>query len=265
VAPDAVGDLTALWRARWLLLGITLTAAIAGLVLSYFVPPTYESEANIRVGQVFGRPLENGYAVAALIGSEGFRTQLEQVLGQMIPRRSVRAETVEGGVGAAAQPAYVKVSARGDSADAAWSLAQKIVELLTERHQRDYEASVSKNRAYQNTLGTQIKGIEHALTEMEATLGRMRQNPGVSAPAILLLQGQVEEKQTQLLAFAKELRDSEIAEATETWPTQALAPPPRPRGPTWPVGLVVTAISTGFGLVAAIAWTLLRAPRTSAA
>jgi len=264
VAPDALGDLAALWRARGILLGTTLIAAACGLALSFLVPPTYESEANIRVGQAFGRPLENAYAVAALIGSEGFRSQLAEALGRPVPRRSVRAEAVEGGVGAAAAPVYVKVTARSDGPETARAVAQKIVDLVIERHRRDYETSVTKSRAFQDTLGAQIAGIEHALSEMEATLGKMRLNPGVSAPAILLLQGQVEEKQTQLLTFARELRDSEIAEATVTFPTQALAPPPAPSGPTWPVRVVVTAVSTGLGLMAAIAWTLLRVPRTQA-
>lgn len=246
------------------MLGTTVAAAVSGFVLSVFVGPTYESEVNIRVGQAFGRSLENAYAVAALIGSEAFRSQLEQALGLGIREGSVRAEVVEGGVGAVASPAYVRATARARSAEVAWAIAQKIVEMIVERHRHDYEVSVAQNRAYQGTLGAQIKGIEQAIGEMEATLAKLRMNPGVSAPAVLLLQAQVEAKQAQLLSFAKELRDSEIAEAAQTWPTHPIAPPPRPDAPEWPVGVVVTAISTGLGLVAAVAWTLLRVPRTSA-
>lgn len=232
-----------------------------GFGLATVLPRTYESELNVRVGRANGQDVENVYALAKFLESEAFRAKLSAKVGQRLKRRSVTSAVVEGGVGDRRSVSYLDVRATGANAEAARGLADLVLVEILDRHRPLFDASLNEYEAYQDALRRQIDETRAEIGRMAATMERVRARPSVEAPAVLLLQGQVESRQTQLLQFTRELRDSRIALAVNTRPTEALAAPSLPERPVWPMRSLFTAAGALLALLIAAASVLVAGHR----
>ncbi len=56
---------------------------------------------------------------------------------------------------------------------------------------------------------------ESRINEMDITLSHLQKNPQTNAPAVILLQSQLEQKEVQLVSFTRELRDVYIKNYSE--------------------------------------------------
>jgi uncharacterized protein involved in exopolysaccharide biosynthesis len=237
-------------------------AAVLGYVASLFLPRTYESELNLLVAEVFGEDVETPYRTAAYLSSEAFHTQLPAT-ARALGRSVVRAEVVETGTGQDRAPAYVRVEARGRTPEEARDLAQWVLAHMRSRQKPVYEAMLAERTEYEAVLKGQLAAVRREIEAMQATLTRLLPNPQVPAPAIFLLQGQVEAKQTQLLQLTRELRDSRISAAAKTRVTQALAPPTLPLAPRWPLHLIVPLLAAVLAFLGGVGYVLLAASRAT--
>jgi uncharacterized protein involved in exopolysaccharide biosynthesis len=158
----------------------------------------------------------------------------------------------------------VRVEARGGTPEEARDLAQWVLAHVTARQQPVYDAMLGERREYEAVLEAQVAAVRREIESMQTTLTRLLPNPQVPAPAILLLQGQVEGKQTQLLQLTRELRDSRISAAAKTRVTQALAPPSLPTAPRWPLHLIVPLLAAVLAFLGGIGYVLFSTSRATA-
>lgn len=248
-----------LWRSRWRLLLMFVVGGLLGATAATLTPKTYVSELNLRVGRSFGQDTEDSFALAKFLESEAFRASVSRRFGSPVAKRQIRATVIEGGVGPKAAVAYIEVRTSARTPTGAHRLAELVLEGVLERHAPLFEASVREYSAYQATLARQIEEVRAEIERMGATMEVIRRNPSVTAPAVMLLQGQVETRQTQLLGFARELRDSRIQQAVNTRATAALGPPSTPERPDWPSRSLFAASGALLGLILGSAAVLFRA------
>jgi hypothetical protein len=226
---------------------------------AFIWPPTYRAEINIENGLVFGRSIESPYAAAAYLESQAARLALRERSGQRIRERDVRAEVVEGGVGQTLAPSYIRLRVRGPSPAEAHRRATILLDILRERHQPKFDATLAGHREYVATLERQIDATREDIAEIDSMLRRLRLNPRVNAPAVLLMQAQLEAKQTQLLQFSRELRDNRIEGSANTRMTTALSPLAPPDRREWPSRTLFGAVGFLAGLCLAVLGVIIQA------
>jgi len=90
----------AIWRAKWLIILLTLCAAGVAWFVARRQPATHTAAALVEVGRVWKEPIEDPYVTKEMVNGSTFLRELAEKIGAKpnVVRRSVRAEVVEGGV-----------------------------------------------------------------------------------------------------------------------------------------------------------------------
>jgi hypothetical protein len=144
-------SLRELWRRKWLvLLGALAVAAVtAGISLS--APTRYQTSALVQIGRVMGDDLENAYAVAETIKSEGFQAAAT-ARSEAPVRGRVSAEALTGGQGRTEHPILVRISAWGPTPQAAVAAGESAFDELIARHGERFASALEGYREYEKLL-----------------------------------------------------------------------------------------------------------------
>ncbi|MGB3940167.1 MAG: Wzz/FepE/Etk N-terminal domain-containing protein [Candidatus Manganitrophaceae bacterium] len=234
---ELIDYLRVLWKRRKLiLLGTVLSVVVAG-VISLFLPPVYEATAQIRIGRVWDKEVENPYLASALVGSDAFlmkvidRVHLPITPYQMKKQKIIEMAVFEGGVAGQKLPVLLNVLIRSPKPQEAVDIGNTVAGLLVEEHQKRFEERLKEYRAYENDLEREVPRIEGQIHDLEGLIKKQSLTSTMNAPSVILLQAQLEQKSVQLLTFKKELKEVRINNASSmaTENTKLVAPPVLPK------------------------------------
>lgn len=223
-----------LWKRRRLIIGGVLICMLLAWPMSLLIPKVYETSLFLEVGQVWEKPLDDTYRVAEIINSEPFldkireRTHFPMTASEMRRHGIITARTVEGNKKAVMViPSLVEIVSRDGAPEKTIDLAQAAADLLIQEHKNRFDALMKEYGNYESNLEEQSGKVQKEIEELDALLKRQRTNPQVNAPAVILLQAQLEQKQSQLLGYVRELRDVRISNRsnTRTENTRVIYPP----------------------------------------
>jgi uncharacterized protein involved in exopolysaccharide biosynthesis len=252
----AMTDLGLVWRYKKSIILATLVAAGLAFVASFFIKPVYEAEVNVQIGKASASDLEDTFQVVGRVNSRAFKSQYAEEF-QDLRERLIEADPVDPSL--KGQPAYVKILTQGRSREAAMDLARRVAERVIAEHQPLYDAARAQHEEYAQTVSAQIDASKKEVARMEETLRGLEKNPAVSAPSVLLLQAQLEDRQTQIVEIAAKLRDARIQQANHTRPTRMLAPAYALNRPIWPKRAVIVLVAAGLALLVAVLMVVLGA------
>jgi len=257
---ELIDYLRIIWKQRFLIVGGTLACVLAAFVVSLLLPKKYESNLQLRIGRVWNGSLDDSTRLAAIINSEPFldkvrqKTSLRQTASEMKQKNMIVAQAMsESGASANKDTFLVNVVTRGYTPDEAVSLATATADLVIQEHQSRFEELLKEHLLYEKKLENQIQLVQNDIHELEGTLKRLT-NPQVSAPAVILLQAQLEQKQVQLVGFIRELRDARINNSSRamTENTRVILPPVQPQKSVSPKIALNVAIAGLLGVIAAL-------------
>ncbi len=251
--------LDVLWRARYMVIAAALGAGVLTAVIVLLIPRTYGAAATIHVGKVMDRLIADPLNVAVEIGDgstgsrlarAGFSDQTPEDLAQAVSA-AVRVQAV----GPATTPSpFITVMAEGDSPDYAKRLARVAAQLIVDDHNAKFDAWMARLGVFREQIDRQIAAARSDIAEIDTALKDFRTRPTVSAPAVLLMRAQLEEKQTQLLNFMREQRDLDLNLTVHSERTVMVAEPLLPRDRMRPRRTVTTLAGAVSGFVLAVLW-----------
>ncbi len=261
---EFIDFLRVVWRQRLLIIVGLLVCGGLGAVVGLCLPKVYATSFNLLNGKVWEKPIGNVYRVAEIINGEPFldavraRASLPKSARRLKADGDIVARAIEGRKTPGGDPAVlVRVVSRGSSPEEALKAANAVADLIIEDHKGRYDQILAEYSRYQTEIEAQVAAIEREIEQLSSDVKQQRTGPDVKAPAVILLQAQLEQKHTQLLAFLRELRNVKLnntcREFTEN--TSVLYPPVRP---VEPVNLKV-AQTTVIGVVAGFVPVLLLA------
>lgn len=227
---ELIDYLRVIWKRRWFIIGGTIASMLAGLTVSLLLPKMYETTLGLKIGEIWGQKggeekreiialsIDDPYRVAEIINSESFlnkvreKTSFPKTAYKMKKEKIVVANTIEGGAQLSGKvPLLVNITARANNPEKAVELASTAADLAIKEHTTRFDQMMGKNYAYEKELEGQIQTNQEKINEMDLTVKKYRSNPQVNAPAVILLQAQLEQKQVQLLGFIRELRDVRLS------------------------------------------------------
>lgn len=151
--------LLAIWRAKWLILLITLAAAAAAYFLARRQPTIFKAEALIEVGRVWDKAIEDTYTTEQIVASAGFAHELATKLGlkPKAIRGNIQAEAIVVGPRNTRYPILLKVTTTGESADEAVNLARAVSDEVIARHEKLFDDALAPRKARELRLAEQLK------------------------------------------------------------------------------------------------------------
>jgi uncharacterized protein involved in exopolysaccharide biosynthesis len=159
------------------------------------------------------------------------------------------AEVIESGP--ERQAMLVRVRGRGKTPEESVAAVESACRLVIERHEKRFQSMLDPYRKYEGELGKQISEVQAEIEALDQLLKKSRTAPAVQAPAVILMQSQLEEKQTQLIEFQKELRDVRLKNNSSVYTenTNLAAHPVPPQNPVSP-RLSLNLLLAGIGSLA---------------
>jgi uncharacterized protein involved in exopolysaccharide biosynthesis len=243
-----------LWKWRRLIVGVALFSMLLAWPVSLLMPKIYETSLFLEVGQVWEKPLDDTYRVAEVINSESFldkireKTHFTMTANEMKSHKIITAKTLEGSKKAVtAIPSLVEIAVKADTPEKTIALAQAAADLLIQEHKIRFDALMKEYGNYETNLEEQSRTVQKEIEELDSLLKRQRTNPQVNAPAVILLQAQLEQKQSQWLGYVRELRDVRISNRSNTRSenTRVIYPPILPIDYVSPK-IVINVVITGL-------------------
>jgi len=219
-------------KRKWLIVIGTCACILTAGLVSLSLPKTYEAVLDLRIGKVWGTPIADNHLVSQKLSSEALLVKVIEKLGPEISSQSLRGtlrtSVLPGGL--------VRLVARANTPPEAVKVVNAVATLVVEEHQDRYDRAMAPYYQYEKDLAGRIKKVESHISGMKATLSHLQKDPQTSAPAVILLQAQLEQKEAQLVGFVRELRDVNINNHSlmKSHMTQIENPPVEPESPVAP-------------------------------
>ena len=173
----------AIWRAKWLIILLTISAAAVAWFIARREPATHTAVALLEVGRVWKEPIEDPYVTKELINGATFLRDLADKTGVKPHhlKRSVRAEMVEGGARREKYPIFVGIKATTESAEESVKLAQAAADAVIARHEKLFDDAISFHLASQRRLEqrlaeAQSTGARDLAIKLESELDEVKSN-----------------------------------------------------------------------------------------
>lgn len=219
-------------RRNLILLGIFLPLIVVGII-GFFLPPVYEATAQVRVGRVWEKEIENPYLIVERILSDDFLSKVIQRLNlpaspqEIRKGKAIEARVVEGGTTGQMLALLLSIEARSNDPKMSVDIVNLVANLIIEESKGRFEEKLNEYRTYEKELDREVKRIEEQIDDLGKMIKKQQLSPTVNAPSVILLQAQLEQKSVQLLAFKKELKDTRINNNSSivTESTKLISPP----------------------------------------
>ncbi|KAF0250160.1 MAG: hypothetical protein FD167_435 [bacterium] len=240
---DLAPYIRAIWKHKWLILGLLLLSVAVSLALHWREKPIYIAIAHIRVGKVWDSPVGDPNVIAELITKPPFLLRLNEKLSKKrnidVLSQAVTAEKLEAGKARARYVYLVRLTGRGATPE----LAQELVTATAE--EVIAESNVIFDKAYE--------AYQKREKELQAKLEQLKTFEANIAPAELygkhlelqLLTQELGEIQINNQSPLKTFRTS-LAEEVE--PAKQI-----PNTSIYKLGLMVSATTLAIGILIALA------------
>lgn len=257
---ELIDYLRVIWqRRKFILLGTLIPVIIVGVV-SAAMTPLYEATTQIRIGRVWDKEIENPYFVSELITSDAFLNKVVQKLNPSVTpyelkqNKMIDVQVVEGGTSGPRVPILLSIKTRAHEPKDAVDFGNMIADLLVEQQYRRFDERLQQYLSYEKDLEGQVDRMEEQINVLEKLLQKQSLSPTVNAPAVILLQAQLEQKNVQLLSFKKELKETKVNNLSSivTESTKIISPPVLPKNHINPRGKFNMAVAGALALFLSI-------------
>lgn len=233
---ELIDYLRVIHNRRKMIISVTVIAVFTAGIVSLFLPPRYEASAQIRIGRVWDKEIENPYLVSEVVGSDAFLARVIEHLNlsttpyKMKKDKVIEAQVLEGGAMGQKLPLLLSIHTHSTDPQRAVAIGNTVSRFLIEEHQRRFEEKLTQYQIYEKDLEREVTRIDTEITDLEKMIKAQQLRPSVNAPSVILLQAQLEQKNVQLLNFKKELKDTKINNTSSiiTENTKLVAPPVLP-------------------------------------
>lgn len=253
---ELIDYLRVIWRRKKLILFFTLLCIMISGTISFLMPPVYEVTAQLRIGRVWDKEVENPYLSSELVNSDDFLTRIIEQLGlkttsyKMRRDKTIHVGVLEGGAMGQKTPLALSITTRARDPQQAVDIGKMVSMFLIDGHQIRFQEKLREYQAYEKELARDMARMEGQISDLDQMIKKQAHSTSLNVPSVVLLQAQLEQKGIQLLTLKKELRDTRInnASSTVTESTKLIAPPVLPREPLNSRPLLTMAVGGLIGL-----------------
>ncbi|MFQ5904158.1 MAG: Wzz/FepE/Etk N-terminal domain-containing protein [Candidatus Binatia bacterium] len=206
---ELIDYLNVIWKRKGLIIGGTLIAAAAALVVSLSMPKTYEVSRTLKIGQLAssGRPIETHEDVVQHLRDHRFlenamaKLNLGETDGEIASRISIDKKI---------NP-HVRYIVQASDPQLATNIVGAVAEAIIKIHRPTFDRSMQITKEHEAKLAAMIRIVEVEIEGMKKVLKGVTEAPEVDAPAVILLQGNIEGRQRNLASLRAELKGSRLS------------------------------------------------------
>jgi len=214
---ELIDYLNVIWKRKGLIIGGTLLATAAALVVSLGIPKTYEVSRTIQIGKLPG-----GIHGGTMIEGK-FIESREAVIGRLTNHRVLKMlmEKVHSGLPNTEMGALVSISTKPNPAvrykvqthdpQAVVRVADELAEYIIKIHKPVFDNGLQITKEHEAELAATIRNMGSGVQSMKKLMKRIVETPGVDATALILLQANIEDRNRSVADLRRELKESRLS------------------------------------------------------
>ena len=180
---------TTVWRAKWFILLLTISAAGVAWFIARREPATHTASALLEIGRVWKEPVEDPYVTKEMVNGTTFLRDVAEKIGVKpnLLKRSVRAEVVEGGARREKYPIFLSIKATTENTEESVKFAQAAADALIARHEKLFADGLAFHLARQRRIEQRLAeaqasgGTRDLVIKLESELDEVNANNGSPA------------------------------------------------------------------------------------
>jgi len=214
---DLIDYLNVVWKRKYLIIGGTLLAAAAALVVGLGMPKTYEVSRTLKIGKLPGRIHEG-----RMLEGEFIETR-EAVIGRLEDHRVLKMlmEKVHSGKVNAEMGSLVSISSKPNpnirytvqthDPEAVVQIADKLAVYIIKIHQSVFDKGLQITKEHEAELASTIRSSEAEIQNMKKAMKGIFETPEVNTAVLILLQSNIEDRERSLADLRRELKESRLS------------------------------------------------------
>jgi len=237
-------------KRKWVIIAGTFVCVLAAGLTSLMLPPVYQATLDLKIGRVWDTPIEDPHLVSEKLTSEFLLAKVIEELGLEISSHRLK-EAVRASI---LSDALVRLVARADTPQKTTEIVNGMANLLVAEHRDRYERAMTPYCQYEKDLAGQIKKVESGIAAVKTTISQLQRNLQGNATVVVLLQMRLEQEETKLIGFRRELQDVHVKNhsAIHSYPSQVDTPPIEPAYPVGPNKKRIILIAAVLGGLASL-------------
>jgi len=214
---DLIDYLNVVWKRKYLIIGGTLLAAAAALVVSLGMPKTYEVSRTLKIGKLAGgihggRLVEGKFIEAreAVIG----RLKDHRVLKMLMEKvHSGKVNTEMGNLlSISSKPnSNIRYTVQTHDPEAVVRIADELAEYIIKIHKPFFDKGLQITKEHEAELASTIRSSEAEIQNMKKAMKGIFETPEVNTAVLILLQSNIEDRERSLADLRRELKESRLS------------------------------------------------------
>ncbi len=196
---------------KWFVIIGTFVCVLVAGVVSLRLPKVYEASLDLKIGKVWDSSIEEPALVLETITSESFLANVIHKLGLELSPQELKGAVKTSVI----TDNLIRVTVKANIPAKTVEITNAMANLIIERRKDKYNKVMAFYYQYEEELSGQITEIKAVIGEMKSTISILQNNPQTNAPAVILFQAQLEQKESQLTNWLRELRDVRIKNYSE--------------------------------------------------
>lgn len=144
---DIAPFIRAIWKHKWLIVGLLLLAVAVSSFLYYREKPIYQVSADIRLGRVWNEPVVDANVAVELANKTAFLLRVNERLEKKknigVLTRAIKAEKLEAGKGRARYVYLLRLTVKAANAEQAQELIKAASEQLIAESNQAFEKAIA--------------------------------------------------------------------------------------------------------------------------
>jgi len=229
---ELIDYLKVIWKRKGLIIGGTLVAAAAALVVSLSMPKTYEVSRTLKIGTLPGSKevIEDREAVISRLRDHRvIKTAIEKIHTEITAKEMHNLVSIDTKINP-----DIRYTVQAHDSEVGTQIADRLAQYIIKVHRRIFERGSKIAKEYEAELVVKIRSLKTENREMKKAFKRVIQDQNVDPTAVVLLQANIGERERNLTDIRKELNKARLSRlgSENTSVIAADAPPQHPVKPS---------------------------------
>jgi capsular polysaccharide biosynthesis protein len=198
-----------IWKWKRMIILVTFFCMVAAGLVSIILPKVYESSINIKIAMVAGNLIDTVPNIKALIASNAF-------LKVIIRENNLDMKPEELNIKFLADPnAYILIiSLESKNPEMGKRLLKSTFNKLKSLYQEKFDEAYKINLSMEEDLKIQIERINIEINHLKYSIETIQNKPNIDAPAVILLEANLNGREYQLSDLKRRYRDFKDANSS---------------------------------------------------
>jgi uncharacterized protein involved in exopolysaccharide biosynthesis len=247
VEVELIDYIKVILKRKWLIITGFLIAVVTAAVVSFLLPPVYESTAILEIGTIDYKPISSAESTAEILKSPLVQREVIKELNL-----NLKPLELEKKIGIKTKKNLITITAKAKSPQQAKEIANYFAKIAVKEGEKKYVEAKKVLENYMEELEKRSKEIEKEIKKKEEKISQIDASSEAGARELGGYLGVINSLEARIDSLRGKIQNSKFKISTTLRPTQVIRPATEPEYPKKPRKKLNVIIAGFLGLIVAL-------------